>query len=249
MRVRLWKLFIFFIVICAMAVLTAYGQSAVNRDSIPARATGRLDNATRVLEAGKKVVLCFYTEDVLESEGVIPLAKELRRELKGKAEVVTVPFTFENDGTLMENYSLTRVPVFVLMRPRVGIVGRMPGTAGKAALVSAVTGEIEFDSSTKRIGNALRSGKPVLVEFYAEWCPACRKIKPLLARLEKRYNKKIGFVYVNVDSEPKIAWNYGITFIPKLFLLDKNGTVVQTFGSNTTERDYRRAFAGLGIKE
>ncbi len=64
--------------------------------------------------------------------------------------------------------------------------------------------------------DVLDSARPVLVDFWAEWCGPCRMVSPILDELSIEYADKISIVKVNVDDEPELAQKYGITGIPAL---------------------------------
>jgi len=71
----------------------------------------------------------------------------------------------------------------------------------------------------------LKSDKPVLVDFWAEWCGPCRAIGPIIEELSKEYDGKVLVVKLNTDENPVTPTNYGIRSIPTL-LFFKNGRVV-----------------------
>ncbi|MCC6370128.1 MAG: thioredoxin [Bacteroidia bacterium] len=71
----------------------------------------------------------------------------------------------------------------------------------------------------------LKSDKPVLVDFWAEWCGPCRMVGPLVEELHNEYAGKAVVGKVNVDLNSNISANYGIRNIPTL-LYFKNGQVV-----------------------
>jgi|SRR6185437_5133550 len=75
--------------------------------------------------------------------------------------------------------------------------------------------------------DAVKSGVPVLVDFWAEWCGPCRMLSPILDEIATTYEGKLKVVKVNVDESSATAATYGVRGIPTLLLM-KDGQVVGT---------------------
>ena len=75
--------------------------------------------------------------------------------------------------------------------------------------------------------DVLESSKPVLVDFWAEWCGPCKMIAPVLEELASEYGEKLKICKMDVDANPETAPKYGIRGIPTLILFN-NGDVAGT---------------------
>lgn len=75
--------------------------------------------------------------------------------------------------------------------------------------------------------DVLQSEKPVLVDFWADWCVPCQMFAPILGEFEKEHESEIIVGKVNVEKEMKLARKYRVFSIPNLVLF-KNGEAVDT---------------------
>ncbi len=83
---------------------------------------------------------------------------------------------------------------------------------------------LEFTDSNFKT-TVLDSDKLSVIDFWAEWCGPCRAIGPVIEELAKDYSGQVNIGKVNVDNNPQISVNYGITSIPAILFI-KNGEVV-----------------------
>ena len=75
-----------------------------------------------------------------------------------------------------------------------------------------------------RFQNIINSEKPVLVDFYADWCGPCKQVPPILKKVKDDFKEQIRIIKVNVDKNPVIATKYNIRSVPTLIVF-KKGTL------------------------
>jgi thioredoxin 1 len=90
----------------------------------------------------------------------------------------------------------------------------------------------------------LKSGTPVLVDFWAEWCLPCRMLAPTIEKIAKDYTGKIKVGKVDTEVNRDIAIKYSISAIPTVILF-KDGQVAQKFVGLRQERDFKEALDTL----
>jgi len=64
----------------------------------------------------------------------------------------------------------------------------------------------------------IEHGKPIMVDFWAEWCGPCRAVSPILDKIAEEHADKIDIVKLNVDDNPETAMKFGITSIPAMYV-------------------------------
>ena len=77
----------------------------------------------------------------------------------------------------------------------------------------------------------LRSGIPVLVDFWATWCGPCRAISPIIEELAKEFSGRVKITKLNVDENPATPGQYGVRGIPTLILFKEGKVLDQIVGS------------------
>ncbi len=73
--------------------------------------------------------------------------------------------------------------------------------------------------------------KPVVLDFYADWCGPCKMFEPIFEEVAKEYSDKVDFYKVNSEHEPRVSMMFNIMSIPTLVMISKNGDINVNPGS------------------
>jgi len=85
----------------------------------------------------------------------------------------------------------------------------------------------------------IEQDKPVLVDFYADWCGPCQMMAPLLKEVAKEFGDQVSIIKVDVDKNQPIAQRFGVRSIPNLILF-KNGQIQANRAGVLTKRDLKQ---------
>ena len=88
------------------------------------------------------------------------------------------------------------------------------------------------------------STKPVVVDFWAEWCPSCKRLTPTLEQLAEEYGDRVEVVKINADDNPETVRAYGVLSLPTL-LVFRDGEPVGGLVGARPKSALREALASL----
>jgi thioredoxin 1 len=93
--------------------------------------------------------------------------------------------------------------------------------------VTKVVTDATFDTEV------VQNAKPVIVDYWAEWCGPCRQVAPVLEEIAKEHADKIDVVKLNIEENPQTAQKYGIMLIPTLNVFAGGEVVKQVVGAKS----------------
>lgn len=101
---------------------------------------------------------------------------------------------------------------------------------------------IKFDSVS--LEEKIKSGEPIVVDFWAEWCGPCRMLGPTIEQLGEEYEGKANVGKLNVDENQETASKYGVRSIPTVIFFN-NGAVVEKFTGVAEKKVYQEKIDAL----
>ena len=104
-----------------------------------------------------------------------------------------------------------------------------PGNGDVSALTNVMFKKLVFNYDINKEWK-FEGTKPVIIDFYADWCPPCRKLSPLVEEIAKKYEGKIVVYKVDTDKEKELAKILGIQSLPTLLFIPAKGKPQITLG-------------------
>ncbi len=90
---------------------------------------------------------------------------------------------------------------------------------------------------------AFTNGKPIYLEFYAEWCEICKEMAPEVTQLKEDFDNEINFVFLNVDNPKwdKFIKQFKVNGIPQINIIDSNSKLLATFTGLQEEETLKKS--------
>ncbi|GHO59406.1 thioredoxin family protein [Ktedonobacter robiniae] len=97
----------------------------------------------------------------------------------------------------------------------------------------------------------LQSTLPVIVDFWAEWCPHCHTLAPVYRQLSTTYEGKLRFATINADESPRVGATFGVQGLPTLIVFHAGKPIARIVGPHPTrlQQHIERALAEISASQ
>ncbi|MGK0317403.1 MAG: thioredoxin 1 [Saprospiraceae bacterium] len=99
-------------------------------------------------------------------------------------------------------------------------------------------------NSNKDFNNLVKSGKPYVLDFYADWCGPCQTLLPTVEKLADEFKNEVTIVKVNIDKQRALAEKFKVKSIPSIFFMTSN-KVKESINGVASEHTLRKKIKAL----
>ena len=110
--------------------------------------------------------------------------------------------------------------------------------ANPTEMVATIQSDADSYSETLKL--AKNNNKEVLIVFHADWCKPCQELGNVMSGLKTKIKKKYVFYYSNIDNEKNLANKFGVSSIPRYFILDSDGKVLKSGSNYKTSSEFSK---------
>ncbi|RVG83538.1 thiol reductase thioredoxin [Sinorhizobium meliloti] len=191
-----------------------------------------------VLKSAEPVIVIFSLEECPPCERIAPFLEEIATELAGKAKIVKL--NDNENPELAEQYGVCAFPTFAMFKGG-EVVDIFIGAPSETVVRSWILNTVQTTRMNTTIPNehptaivtvdisnfpeeVLKSAKPVIVIFWADWCSPSELLEPILEKVATELAGKVKAVKLNNNENPELAAQYGVYEFPTLAMF-KGGEV------------------------
>lgn len=91
--------------------------------------------------------------------------------------------------------------------------------------------EISYADMQQAIDNSAKTGKPIVIDFWAPWCGPCRVLSPIVDEVSEKMSDMMMFAKINIEENGEAALEYGVMSIPTLIVFENGKEVHRIVGS------------------
>ena len=99
-----------------------------------------------------------------------------------------------------------------------------------------------------KMADLISKQMPTMVDFGAEWCPACKQMRPIVDQISKEYAGRVAVVYIDLDKNKQLAANSNISAIPTQIFFDQDGHEVSRHVGVYSKEEVIAQFGKMGVK-